>query len=49
MEDSIMIAQAPNLFSMALTFAAIFFSSTIIIKCLSILFSEERTNEKKMD
>lgn len=44
-----MIAQSPNLFSMLLTFAAIFFSSTIIIKCLAILFSEEANNEKEMD
>lgn len=44
-----MIAQNPNLYSMLLTFAAIFFSSTIIIKCLGALFSQENNNEKEMD
>jgi hypothetical protein len=44
-----MIAQNPNLLSMALTFAAIFFSATIVIKSLAILFSQEKNDEKEVE
>jgi len=44
-----MIAQSPNLLSMTLTFGAIFFSATIIIKSLAILFSQEQDNEKEVE
>lgn len=45
-----MIAQqAPNFFSMFLTFFAILFTSGILIKILSSVFKEDINNDQKMD
>ena len=45
-----MIAQqAPNIFSMTLTFLAILFSSAILIKTLASVFRKEIENQQKID